>query len=201
MELTRVVYGKSTMAKSMIFEGGGEERVPIDFAFFLLRLDERVILVDVGCDTMKGFPMEDFIGPVEALRRLGVSPDSVTDAIITHAHGDHMEGLRHFPGIRVYIQQEECKKGQKHIRPDQTVVTFDRELTIAAGVRVVTIGGHSIGSCVVELEGKTVLCGDECYARYNLEQGVPTASSCDREKSRQFIERYAESWECLLCHQ
>lgn len=201
MQITRVTYGYTTLPQSWIVEGGDDkEAVPIDFSFFLLQDGKRTILVDAGCDSAFGFTMTDFIGPVEALRRLGVAASEVTDILITHAHGDHMEGVRNFPGAHVYIHRLEYEKGKKYLSDGQPVTLFDDRLTPFDGVTMVHIGGHSSGSCVVEV-GRTVLCGDECYSRYNLEHQVPTAKTCNIERSRAFIERYSTGWETMLCHQ
>jgi glyoxylase-like metal-dependent hydrolase (beta-lactamase superfamily II) len=202
MELQRIVYGYTTLPESWVFSGGSKDTaVPIDLAFFLLRLPGHTVLVDCGCDDMKGFLLRDFIGPVEALRREGLAPEDITDILITHAHGDHMAGVRHFPKAHVYIQQEELTRGQKYLLPTHTVTTFGKELTPFPGIRMVCIGGHSIGSAVVELENKTVLCGDECYTRYNLRHLVPTASSCNPENSKHFIDTYGHGWITHLCHE
>jgi len=72
-------------------------------------------------------------------------------------------------------------------------------------VKIVRIGGHAIGSCVVECEMDGVvyvLCGDECYTRYNLIHKVPTAASCCPENSQAFLEKYTKApYVCLLCHE
>ena len=200
MKLTRIVYGLTALQESDIFAGGDPQKDwPIDLAFFLLQGKGRRILVDCGCDTMPGFVLSAFIGPVKALQSQGVLPEQITDVILTHRHHDHAAGLCHFPNATVYIQQEEASRCQKYLLPSQKVVVFDRELTVAEGVKAVKIGGHTDGSCVVEV-GNTVLCGDECYSSYNLAHKLPTASCKNPENSQAFIDRYAEGWTALLCH-
>ena len=200
MEITRVVYGYSTMAESWIVPGGDDNiRQPIDFAFFLIRTPEQTVLVDAGCDTMSGFLMEDFIGPVEGLRRLGVSPEEITHILITHAHHDHMAGIVHFPNATICVQQDELERGRKYLCHTHTVISFADTLSPLPGIRMVRISGHSIGSCVVEV-GDTVLCGDECYSRTNLTLRIPTAKSRDPMRSQYFLKQYADR-NCLLCHQ
>ena len=67
------------------------------------------------------------------------------------------------------------------------------------------IGGHSKGSCVVEITDgskKYVVCGDECYSPLCLEKRIPTGSSVCPERSRQFIDKYGSGeYVALLCHQ
>ena len=46
--------------------------------------------------------------PSEALTTgLGITPDAVTDIVITHSHWDHADGVDLFPKARIWIQREE----------------------------------------------------------------------------------------------
>lgn len=82
---------------------------------------------------------------------------------------------------------------------------FQESAEVAGCVKVIKVGGHSIGSCVVEFaigEQKYVITGDECYARENLEKKIPTGSSYCFEKSLEFIEKYSQKeYTVLLCHE
>ncbi len=85
----------------------------VSFSYYIWYLkghNGRRILVDVGfvADTTtirKTFKY--FVTPNEALRRLGVEPDSITDVIITHPHQDHIGGLNLFPKATVWMQKNE----------------------------------------------------------------------------------------------
>lgn len=200
MEITRIVFGLTVLQESDIFAGGDpQKRWPIDLAFFLVQDQNRKILVDCGCDTMPGFELSEFIGPVKALEAHGIRAEEITDVILTHRHHDHAAGLCHFPNATVYIQQEEAPKCQRYLLPEQKVVLFENEHTVLEGVRIVKIGGHTKGSCVVEV-GNTVLCGDECYSMKNLIHRIPSPSTSCPENSRAFIDRYAQGWITMLCH-
>ena len=204
--LRRVTFGSTTIPESWIFAGGDETKaVPIILSVFLIEAGSEKILVDAGCHTMPGFVVEDHIGPVAALQAMGVDAKEITGVVLTHAHHDHSEAVSAFPNATVYIQQLEYDAGRKYIPQETPVVVFDDALQITDGVRVVCSGGHCPGSCVVECSysGKAyVLCGDECYGLYNIRNRIPTATSCNPEKSRAFIAQYANSRHvCLLCHQ
>ena len=60
------------------------------------------------------------------------------------------------------------------------------------------------GKPVVEIkeDNKTyVISGDECYLKECLVNKIPTGSSCNKEKSKEFIEKYSdEKYDVLLCH-
>ena len=205
IEAFPVVYGKSTLLESEMFLGGSaDKKRPILFMIYLIRAGKRVILADAGCETMPGFVMEDFLGPIAALCDMGVSAEDVTDIIITHAHHDHIECVKYFKNARIFIQRDEYEAGKSYIPEGAETVLFDDSAAVAPGVTVKRIGGHSIGSCVVELEtdGKTtVIAGDECYVRECLIEHIPTGCSYSKEKSRDFIEKYSsDEYRVLLCH-
>ena len=201
MIVTPLVYGRSRMKESMAFpDGDPAVTFPITFTFFLIREGAHKILVDSGCTTMPGWEMEDFCGPAAALAKVGLRPEEITHLLITHAHHDHIESASLYPNAHVFLQEQEYEKGKKYLQKDQKLTLFKEEIEPVSGVRMRCIGGHSKGSCIVEL-GNTVIAGDECYTRRNLEEHIPTATSADPQKSRAFIEKYSHpKYTVLLCH-
>lgn len=199
-------YGESVLAEDQIFEDGAKDQYrPIVFLIYLIRTDEKLILVDAGCETMPGFDMKQFVGPVKALQKAGVSPEDITDLIITHAHHDHIECTKYFVHAKIYIQKEEYEVGKRYIPANAQVMTFDQEYEVCDSVKIIKIGGHSIGSCIVQIDDRTpvvILAGDECYQYACLEGNIPTGCSCNRQKSRAFIEKYSKKeYTVLLCHE
>lgn len=205
MKIIPIIYGKSTLPEDMVFENGSKERTrPIDFIVYLIKTEGKLILVDAGCDTMPGFVMTDFIGPVEALARHGVKALDITDVIITHSHHDHIECVKYFDKAIIHIQREEYESGKDYIPESFNVNLFDDGYTVCENVNVVKIGGHSQGSCIVEMKAENgiyVITGDECYSRECLEKKIPTGNSFCPEKSKSFIEKYSDDkYIALLCH-
>jgi glyoxylase-like metal-dependent hydrolase (beta-lactamase superfamily II) len=163
---------------------------------YLIEADERVILVDAGCDTMPGFTLKHFASPVEILRRAGYEPKDVTDLILTHAHHDHAEAAKYYPQARIYVHESERHTAEPYLGKLPHVHTFQKGIHIADGVEFCHVGGHSPGSSIVLIRAKgdtLVLCGDECYTHDNLTLGIPTASSFCPERSRAFVEEYRKS--------
>lgn len=203
--ISRACYARSVLPQSWIFDGGDPQvDVPIIFSVFVIRTDERVILVDAGCETMPDFTMHDHKSPLLALKEQGVLPSDVTDVIITHAHHDHIECVKHFTNAVVYIQEDEYRHGQQYLKNNPTVHTFKERASLTENVTIVNVGGHSKGSCVVECcteDGIYVLCGDECYSLYNIQNRIPTANPYSCERSQRFIDTYTKPpYTCLLCH-
>lgn len=205
MEITRITYGRTTLPESAVIPGGdGDKELPIILSVFLVRTQGRNILVDAGCEDLPGFVLTDFRPAAEALKTQGIKPREITDVIITHAHHDHAQSVKEFPHARIWVQAQEFNRAPHYFENNPHITTFREEATVAQGVRVVKIGGHTTGSSVVECQkdgGILVLCGDECYCRWNLEGRIPTASSKFPENSRAFIEKYTrQPYMCLLCH-
>ena len=205
LEIIPIEYGKSVLPESMIFQGGAEDKFrPIVFMIYLIKTEKQLILVDAGCETMPGFDMRDFIGPVKALEKIDIKPDDITDVIITHSHHDHIECVSRFKNAVIYIQRDEYESGKGYLAEGMNIKLFDDEMQVSDGVRAVKIGGHSKGSCIVEVtdDKKTyIISGDECYLRECLDKKIPTGTSYCPEKSRKFIEKYSSGeYTVLLCH-
>lgn len=202
MKITALKFGESVFGENHFFPGGSREKQrPISFIFYLLQHDNRNILVDTGCTTMPGWEMKNFCGPVPALARAGLTPADITDVLITHAHHDHIESAGFYTNAAFYLQKDEYEKGKKYLPQGAKLFLFEKEISPLPGLRMVCIGGHSAGSCVVEI-GDCVIVGDECYSLENLEKKIPTGSSVDPAKSRAFIETYSDPrWHALLCHE
>ncbi len=204
-DIIRIKFADTFLTENQIFSGGSfDKKIPIIFSFFLIVTDTKKILVDTGCEDMEGFVLENFKHPVAALKEYGYTSDNITDVIITHAHHDHIGCVEHFNNAKVHIQQSEYTNGKSYLDKCSNVIVFDEHIEIE-DVRVIKIGGHSAGSCIVEcpMNNKNfVLCGDECYTRYNLAYKVPTAASCNKEKSAEFVSIYSQDkYICLLTHE
>lgn len=204
-EIFRVKYADCWIPESWVYAGGDKDKqVPIVLSVFLVKTENKMILVDAGCEYMNSLETANFDGPIKVLEKMGVAPEDITDVVITHAHHDHIACVKYFENATIYIQKDEYEKGKKYIPENFSLFLFEEECLIAEGVRCVKVGGHSKGSCVVEVacgDKQYVLCGDECYTFYNLKNKVPTGSSFCKEKSEEFIKHYGNGeYICLLCH-
>ena len=205
MRIIPLEYGKSVLSEKMIFINGRENTFrEIVFKVYLIKTDEKLILVDAGCETMPGFIMKDFIGTVHALKNINVTPEEITDVIITHSHHDHIECVKYFKNAVIHIQVDEYESGKEYVPDNFKMNIFNDDFSVCKNVKIVKIGGHSKGSCIVEIENESgiyVIIGDECYLRECLEKGIPTGSSYSKKASKDFIEKYSDaSYKILLCH-
>lgn len=198
-------YAESVLPESMaILDASKEKVIPISFAVYLIRIKNKNILVDVGCDTMPGFAMKRFYSPAFVLRQVGLSSYEITDVIITHAHHDHIEALPHFENAQIHITEEEYSNGEKYIPKNMPVNIFKDEILIDGQIKVIKWGGHSVGSAIVEITDKDaihILAGDECYTDLNIKNKICTGTFYDKEKSIEFVEKYSnKKYRVHTCH-
>jgi glyoxylase-like metal-dependent hydrolase (beta-lactamase superfamily II) len=142
------------------------------------------------------------VRPSEALRRFGVSPDSVTDVIVSHVHWDHLDGADLFPNARVWIQREEYgyyvgpDGAPAHAAIDSLDATMLAGLMALGRVKLVegdgqeilpgiiayTGGRHTFASQYVGVrvaKGTAVVASDNVYLYENLERHLPIAQTLD----------------------
>lgn len=205
MEIIPLVYGETVLSEKMIFINGNEEKLrDILLIVYLIKVDDKLILVDAGCETMPGFDVRNFVGPVKALGNISISAYDITDVIITHSHHDHIECVKYFKNAVIHIEKDEYEKGKKYIPDDFMINVFQDEYKVTEDIDIIKIGGHSKGSCIVEIVDNDkiyVISGDECYLRECLTKKIPTGCFYNAEKSKEFIEKYSdEKYTVLLCH-
>lgn len=197
-------YAESVLAESLVFAGGNNGRnIPISFAVYLIQSNERYILIDAGCDNMPEFQMKKFYSPAFVLRQVDICADDITDVIITHAHHDHIEALKHFKNAIVHISKSEFENGKHYIPKNKTLNVFNNEFIIDPRIKIIECGGHSKGSAIVEIKADSIhiFAGDECYTNTNIAEKIRTGSSCNQEKSAEFIEKYSnKKYRVHTCH-
>lgn len=205
MQIIPVEYGKSVLPEYVVFANSNEDKpYEIVFKVYLIKTNDKLILVDAGCETMPGFVMRDFIGTVQALENIDVRPYDVTDVLITHAHHDHIECIKYFKNAVIHIQKDEYESGKEYIPDNFKLNIFDNKFSVCDDVEIIKIGGHSKGSCVVEIKNDEkiyVIVGDECYLRECITKKIPTGFGVNQKASKDFIEKYSDAkYDILLCH-
>ena len=188
---------------------GAEKSRKLDLAMmiWLVRGGGHTVLVDTGFyheRFFKDYQLTNFIKPSEAVAKLGVKPEEVTDIVITHMHWDHADGADLFPNARIWIQKEELEyyAGEAWETKDtsdgidtQDLLGFVRLNTegrvglvhgdaqeILPGVTCYTGGKHTYQSQYVGVNtagGIVILASDNMYLYENLEKHVPIGETLD----------------------
>ena len=169
------------------------------------------ILVDSGFyrdQFFKQWKVKDFIKPSDAIGKVGLKPEDITDLIITHMHWDHADGMDLFPKARIWIQQDEYsyytgegwQPGGNHggIDADDVMALVKLNIEgrvrllkgdnqdVASGIKVYTGGRHTYASQYVGVStkaGTVVIASDNCYLYENLDKHVPIAQTLDSESN------------------
>ena len=205
VQFAHVPYALSSLV------AGAEKGPQVDLAFTVWPLRDRasgrVVLVDAGFyrdKFMQAWKPQDYQRPSDAVAKgLGISPDKVTDIIVTHSHWDHADGADLFPKATIWIQKEEFEhyvgtKGEVLARGG--VDPLDAEMfaglkaagrvkliagdnqEILPGIRVYTGGKHTFASQYVGVStatGTVVIASDNAYLYRNLDEKRAIAQTLD----------------------
>ena len=179
-----------------------------DLAFIVWALEpvrdpHRVVLFDAGFYRDKfvtAWKPTGFVRPSEAIAKIGLKPDAVTDIIISHVHWDHLDGADLFPRAKIWIQKDEYEHyidgdGRPkanaidtadaamlaQLRKAGRVVLIDGDnKEIIPGITVYTGGRHTYASQFVGVKtakGIVVLASDNAYTYENLSKHAAIAAT------------------------
>jgi glyoxylase-like metal-dependent hydrolase (beta-lactamase superfamily II) len=180
-------------------------RIDIAMMVWVIKGGGRTVLLDAGFhrdDFVNRYHPTGFVAPSEAIGRLGIKAEDVTDVIISHVHWDHLDGIDLFPRARVWIQREEFEhhldstgavrnraidagdaKILAGIAREGRVTLVDGDAKeIIPGVAVYTGGKHTFASqfaTVSTAAGTVVLASDNVYLYENIAKHVPIAQTLD----------------------
>ncbi|MBS0393186.1 MAG: MBL fold metallo-hydrolase [Proteobacteria bacterium] len=153
-----VDVGAPAVADLLKSRGLADDRVTLSVNALLVKTAGRVVLLDSGLGPKAHGSLQ------ASLQSAGIAPETVTDVVITHTHGDHVGGLVDADGklafpkatIRMSAPEWEWMKSQptaaelvKAITP--RVITFAPGKPIAPGITPVALDGHTPGHMGYEI--------------------------------------------------
>jgi glyoxylase-like metal-dependent hydrolase (beta-lactamase superfamily II) len=93
----------------------GHKKLP--YCYVVIKGKGHVAMVDVGYNNKAygkhlgdKFGVTNWHAPREVLSEVGLTPEDVDSAFITHAHFDHFGNVEDFPNAHFYIQEREISK-------------------------------------------------------------------------------------------
>ncbi|WP_203361447.1 MBL fold metallo-hydrolase [Bacillus sp. REN10] len=157
-----------------------------DPIFFQLEGKNILIEAGIGKDRLsdkqkRNYGVSEESQIEESLKQLGLTPDDIDIVLMTHMHFDHVLGLTKvvdgeltpaFPNAVIYTSETEWKEMREpNIRSKNTywkenweaitdqVQTFEGELEVVPGVKMIHSGGHSDGHSIIIIEqgGETLI--------------------------------------------
>ncbi len=205
------VLVKSAFLSSPVAAGGvapymaglflDSKRVTLPVLAWVIEHPEGIIVVDTGENAATKSSLitqskleitpDQEIGA--QLKRLGIQPRDVSKVVLTHLHGDHIDGLKDFPGVSVWLNRREYLPFQSsgfqmaklgvHLPEGfaPTLIDFEKDATIPFGRRfplthdgkvfAVPTPGHTAGhmSVIIDTGDRHVfIAGDVTYYEHTL---------------------------------
>jgi glyoxylase-like metal-dependent hydrolase (beta-lactamase superfamily II) len=213
---------------ALIANADPRRKLSLAMTVWLIRGNGHNILVDSGFyrpQFFKQFKIESFIKPSEAVGQPGImpagqpalTPEDITDVIITHMHWDHADGMDLFPKARIWLQKDEYtyytgeawQSPRTHggIDPEDVLAAVKLNLAgrvtlvngdaqqILPGITCYTGGKHTFQSQYVGVNtkaGTVILASDNMYLYENLEKHVPIAQTLDAASNLRAQDRMKE---------
>jgi len=210
-DVLAVKYGHrvTTRAESYLnfhLYGEPDTDLDIDYFFWVIRDGADVFLVDTGFAPEAGDRRRraHYGTPAQLLPLLGIDPAEVTAIVITHAHWDHIGNVRQFPRAQLVMTEAEYafwtsplaarRHFAAHSEPEEiellaqrrqggTLSVFTGQFTLAAGIELIEVGGHTPGQLIVTVAapgGSTaVLASDALHFYEEVERDRPFAILAD----------------------
>jgi len=191
--------------------GEPDAALDIDYFFWVIREPGgAVTLVDTGFAPEVGDRRRraHWTTPAGALPGLGIAPDAVTTVVISHAHWDHTGNIGQFPQAAIVMAEAEydfwtspvASRTQfaAHAEPaeiallasaraDGRLTLFRGQHTLAPGLELIELGGHTPGQLIASVttssvstgEGTAVLASDALHFYEEVERDRPFAILAD----------------------
>jgi glyoxylase-like metal-dependent hydrolase (beta-lactamase superfamily II) len=197
-----IYYGKRHATTADYFLDD-TSNVPIGMGYYLWVASngEHTVVIDLGYHEAVGERRGRTLvwHPAELLDKIQVDPQTVQHAIVTHMHWDHVGGYALFPKARLYLQERELQFWMSSKLPEWQSSLEEEELLavvrlhfrgrlalcngsqeIVPGITVHHVGGHTMGSQIVQVEtarGTAVVASDAAKLYRNFLEDIPQPRS------------------------
>ena len=200
-EVYAIRYATREARSSANFIGGDPHDVPmpLDYFVWVIKGPDQPIVVDLGftAETAARLKREHLRCPIDSLPLIGVDPQSVRTAIVTHLHYDHVGNFHKLPNAEFHLQEAEIHYavgrhmrypflnhgfnlddivGMVRLNYAARVRFHNGPAEVAPGVTLHPVGGHSPGLQFVRVHTKRgwlVLASDATHFYANMERSRP----------------------------
>lgn len=173
--------------------------MPLDYYIWAIRGEDRDIVVDTGFGAEQAAKRGRILleTPANLLAQIGIDAATVKTVVLTHLHYDHAGLMDAFPAAQFHMQDAEmsyatgrhmchaCLSAPFHVEDvvgavrlvhDGRVTFHDGDATLAPGITLHRIGGHTGGLQVVRVNtrrGPLVLASDAFHFSENRLRRAP----------------------------
>jgi glyoxylase-like metal-dependent hydrolase (beta-lactamase superfamily II) len=199
--------------------------IGMGYYFWLATNGEHTVLIDLGYHPDIGAQRGRTLvrHPAELLDKVQVDPRTVQHAIVTHLHWDHVGGYALVPNARLYLQERELHfwtsshlpEWQSSLEEEELVAVVrlhfqgrvglcDGSREIVPGITVHHVGGHTMGSQIVQVEtarGTAVVASDAAKLYRNFMEEIPQPRShsvADQISGYALIKRLASADDLII---
>ena len=209
-EVLAIRYGTRLTTKAEVFlnyrlYGEPDEPLRMDYFFWVARSPARTVVVDSGFSRAAATARDRTMlaDTVPALAAAGITPEQVSQVVLTHAHYDHTGGLPAFGAAEVLMTEDEYgfwtgpmgTRGQfgglaeaadighlRELRASGRLTLTGRSHQVAPGIELTQVGGHTAGQAIVTVAtatGPAVLASDAAHYYEELDLDRPFVAVAD----------------------
>jgi glyoxylase-like metal-dependent hydrolase (beta-lactamase superfamily II) len=207
--------GKSPTKEAIIGESANDSVEWPNYFWLLRDQNDKKILVDAGwIDSTH--TKKNCISPDSILSLINVSPQEISDIIITHPHYDHVGGISLFPMARIWMNQDDYeyfirtaweKGGDSTGFLRQDVLNIKKvqsqgrlklvkgdNIEILPGIKAFIGSGHTFENMYLLVnykseKNKIVLASDAVWFYMNLEKELPISLCFDKTRYVEAMKR------------
>jgi glyoxylase-like metal-dependent hydrolase (beta-lactamase superfamily II) len=219
-------YGKREATSADYFlNDAANLPIGMGYYFWVATNGDHTVVIDQGYDETVGAQRGRTLvqRPAELLDKIQVDPKTVQHAIVTHLHWDHVGGYALFPNATFYLQERELQfwtgprlpAWQSSLEEEELLAVVrlhfrgrvglcDGTREIVPGITVHHVGGHTMGSQIVQVEtarGTAEIASDAAKLYRNVLEEIPQSHSHhvdDQIKGYARIKRLASSEEMII---
>lgn len=127
--------------------------------------EKKRVMIDAGFGVRRGKLLTE-------MKKADITPESISDILITHIHPDHVGGLPDFPKAKIHIAQEEYEAWEKdlsrkylakYLPEKENLSLFAYCTEVVPDLKAIKAAGHTPGHTVFQMKDRYFV-GDIVHA-------------------------------------